>query len=302
MRRGLAIRSDGALDSQGHVPESKKKNEPSAKWLFLLSAWACYFKWLTSSPAQHIQVAPVIEHSAVTSPAQIKVTKADIKTAVRSAPLPEKPIQLPGDPTGPSALLKASESPTEHHQLMLGSTMALSGKCTSPDYGTRFFFIKSKHTMIELAGIFRRIGALHSMVALDPPDNENSFKDEMHFHRVAQGRCFDFLVAQTKRGPWLDKAFKGAMKFSAIRDPVQRAVSAFQHSKECGAKCAMCYKLLKDQLKWAKGCTEIHNAQYEFIRGVLEDPAAVIDSYDFVLIAERPWESLVVLRYLIVLK
>jgi hypothetical protein len=48
---------------------------------------------------------------------------------------------------------------------MIGATLALSGKCASPDYGARLFYIKTKHTGSRtLAGILRRIGVMHAMV------------------------------------------------------------------------------------------------------------------------------------------
>jgi hypothetical protein len=50
---------------------------------------------------------------------------------------------------------------------MIGATLALSGKCASPDYGTKLFYIKTKHTGSRtLAGILRRIGAMHAMVSV----------------------------------------------------------------------------------------------------------------------------------------
>jgi len=185
--------------------------------------------------------------------------------------------------------------------LVVGSTMALTGKCASPDYGTRLFYIKNKHTGSgKMAGILRRIGEMHSMEAVDPPKNGNGFKDQVDFHRVAQGRCVDLLVAHTKRAPWVDKAFKGALKFTSVRDPVQRAVSAYRHSLECGKHCAMCWKLLSEPLRWARQCGDVQDAQLLLARGNPEEDAEqVVEDYDLVLVTERYFESLVVLRHIL---
>jgi hypothetical protein len=107
----------------------------------------------------------------------------------------------------------------------IGATMALSGKCAAPDYGTRLFYIKNKHTRGgTLAGILRRVGALHSMAVADPPDGKATFASSADFHRVAQGRCVDMLVAHTARAPWLDKAFKGGLRITSVR-PLQAAAN-----------------------------------------------------------------------------
>ena len=109
-----------------------------------------------------------------------------------------------------------------------------------------------------LVDIVSLIAAWHLQVA-DPPKGGNSFKSDVDFHRVAQGRCVDMLVAHTKKAPWLDKAFKGALRFTSVRDPIQRATSGFLHSRACGRHCAMCFKLLDDQVGGTKTAVEEHS-------------------------------------------
>lgn len=133
----------------------------------------------------------------------------------------------------------------------------------------------------------------------DPAPPSTSFKADEDFHKVAQGRCVDLLVAHTKRAAWLDKAFKGAFKVTSVRDPVARATSSYLHSVRCGTQCAMCHKLLGDQVKWARQCKDVADAQFELVKGTANDPADAIDTYDLVVVTERFWESLVVLRHVL---
>ncbi len=97
----------------------------------------------------------------------------------------------------------------------------------------------------------------------------------------------------------MDKAFKGALKFSSVRHPLRRAISGFYHSKKCGKHCAMCWKNLDDPIKWARTCSDVHDAQYDFIRGSFESIEDIMDDYDLILVTERYWESLVVLRHIL---
>jgi len=137
------------------------------------------------------------------------------------------------------------------------------------------------------------------MVIADPAKGANSFKDESDFHKVAQGKCVDMLVAHTPRASWQDKAFKGSLKIASIRDPVLRAISAYEHSIKCGQHCSMCWKLINDKVRWARQCHDVADAQYNLMRGVYEDVEDIIDDYDFVLVTERYLESLIVLRHVL---
>jgi len=133
----------------------------------------------------------------------------------------------------------------------------------------------------------------------DPAPPSTSFKADEDFHKVAQGRCVDLLVAHTKRAPWLDKAFKGALKVTSVREPVTRATSSYLHGVDCGAKCAMCHKLLDDQVKWARRCKDVADAQFELVKGSASEPGDAVDNYDLVAVTDRFWESLVVLRHVL---
>ena len=204
----------------------------------------------------------------------------------------------------------------------------------------------------------------------DMADAPSSFRGESDFHRAAQGRCFDVLL--TRAGPrsaWMDKALSGrggkdrgkwggpgghgghdaessapCLKVASVREPTRRALSALRHSRECGKGCAMCWKLVKEPLRWARQCGEVHNSQAlqlqgdatsfgrVAVAGVGATLAAggrvqqrlpggsgggsaareaaeaalfvvpmeeVVEDYDLVVVAERYWESLVILRHVL---
>lgn len=78
-----------------------------------------------------------------------------------------------------------------------------------------------------------------------------------------------------------------------VRDPLHRALSALDHSVACGAHCSTCFKLVKDPVAWARRCAEVGDAQFELVRGRLDNPEAAVDDYDLVLVADRYFESLV---------
>jgi hypothetical protein len=84
-----------------------------------------------------------------------------------------------------------------------------------------------------------------------------------------------------------------------VRDPIQRAVSSYDHSIKCGKHCAMCWKMISDPLRWARQCSDVQNAQVELTKGTLEDVEQVVEDYDLVLVTERYFESLVVLRHIL---
>jgi hypothetical protein len=227
-----------------------KKEKKSKPWLFLLCAWACYMRyvsnnWVQDSQPTHNLDSPVdhsfIEVEEIPSPPQDVPKTALIveKSGLALSALGDDSVsssqnnpqgQSESKAEGPEVEAGAAErAPDQGEEMidddgkgdqalpMIGATLALSGKCASPDYGTRIFYIKTKHTGSgKLAGILRRIGYIHNMEVVDPPRGANSFRDETDFHRVAQGRCVDLLVAHTQRAPWLDKAFKGSLKFTSV--------------------------------------------------------------------------------------
>jgi hypothetical protein len=180
----------------------------------------------------------------------------------------------------------------------VGPTLVLAGKCRSPDYGIRFYYVRTKHTL-DISGILRRVGHLHEMVVADPPAGSTIFKTESDFHRVAQGRCIDFMAAYVARASWLDKAFRGGLRFAAVADPTTRAIVAFDHAKTCGTSCGMCRNNIQDAVKWAKMCSGVHDAQYELLRGSSEDITDVVANYDLLIVSDRCAESLVVLRHVL---
>lgn len=325
MRRGVNQPSPlPVLDGNVENEVEAKPKRGTKPWLFFLCAWACYMRYLSNLPipdegnlgnpnsspvdSSFIEVVETPDHESVQQGLNIEKigisieldqedkegsTTPQIDTSNSNSESKDgSSSSIVGDDTMDDG--KGSELP------MIGATLALSGKCSSPDYGTSIFYIKTKHTGSgKLAGILRRIGFLHNMVVVDPPKGGNSFKDESDFHRVAQGKCVDMLVAHTKRASWLDKAFKASLKFSSIRDPVLRAVSAYEHSVACGQHCSMCWKLLNDKIRWARQCSDVADAQYNLMKGAFIEPEDIIDDYDFVLVTERYFESLVVLRHIL---
>jgi hypothetical protein len=250
------------LQSAHTVANSSRRNR---SWIFLLSAWLCYLRWMsTTSTANHDKLSWIIPGRVASSPPAFKLSYRDSaiesrivkkvgkdssntpRTNIGSAEKSAEGVLQPESALEELSLVEESNLPLP----LIGSTLALSGKCASPDYGIRLFYIKTKHTgSSKMSGILRRIGMLHDMVVADPAKGRNSFKSDADFHQIAQGKCVDYLVAHVKRGAWLDKAFKGALKFTSIRDPMQRAISAYMHSKECGEHCAMCWKFLDDKVE-----------------------------------------------------
>lgn len=318
MRRptGTATPEQNSSNSVNSVNSSSKERK-SKPWLFLLCAWACYMyyiKYVWVDTSKHIRDTPVdvsfievepfipeetpktaliVEKPGLILSVEEREQEHDIKTIIDESKEEQQEEtskeQVDDDRKGNEGLP------------MIGATLALSGKCATPDYGTKIFYIKTKHTGSgKLAGILRRIGFIHNMEVADPPKGGNAFRDETDFHRVAQGRCVDMLVAHTKRAPWIDKAFKGSLKFTSVslrtpfnfektspplntyctyilfflfqclhqvRDPIIRAVSAYEHSLACGQHCSMCWKLIEDKVRWARQCADVADAQYNLMKG-----------------------------------
>jgi hypothetical protein len=175
------------------------KNNKNRWWLFLLSAWACYLRWAWKKAQSVIGV----ENAIVTD----RILPSSIRGSVGGLSLMESEIglgQSSVQPEVPHKLEKISDKISEDSSLIvfppseikreivipaIGSSMALAGRCQSPDYGSKFFYIKTKHTgSANLAGILRRVGAQHSMNVADPPHKVASFKSEIDFHQIAQGK------------------------------------------------------------------------------------------------------------------
>ena len=182
-----------------------KKRSTSARWLFIVSAWACYLRWVSTS---HGTLVPLAEPPIGRAPFHGSKGQGELSLQPNRSSVPigldlthfDDPKQRPYEPSRGAAGQDISDSSSSssissssrsrssssssssidgNHMgnevddqaaegaplAMIGATLALSGKCASPDYGARLFYIKTKHTGSRtLAGILRRIGVMHAMV------------------------------------------------------------------------------------------------------------------------------------------
>ena len=171
-------------------------------YLFLICAWACYSRWVFMSdplpassatdalppgahgvhgmfpgmapgvegPGSDLQGLGTLAGTATVRPGLEILAEGGTSgqgkgTAGVSSPASESHAALKELPDSlhPLSPTDDDESTTKGAP-MIGATLALSGKCASPDYGTRMYYIKTKHTGSgKLAGILRRIGSMHAM-------------------------------------------------------------------------------------------------------------------------------------------
>ncbi|KAG1681181.1 hypothetical protein FOA52_015624 [Chlamydomonas sp. UWO 241] len=189
----------------------------------------------------------------------------------------------------------------------------------------RVLYIKTYKTgSSTLAGILRTVAAARGMHVIDPGGDSQVNRADWQADLAAEpaGRCFDMVASHTQRAGWQDEALPGATRITIVRDPVQRALSGFYHSRRtpfcrvlcCSLRSTRCKGSLGDaactaagdalKLRWARECTSMHDAQLAFMvlsadEGGGTSPVQAVSHYDLVAVMERFDESLVVLRHVL---
>mmetsp|Transcript_20890 Transcript_20890/g.27159 ORF Transcript_20890/g.27159 Transcript_20890/m.27159 type:complete len:217 (+) Transcript_20890:62-712(+) len=168
----------GGLSSQNNEDNNEKEDKSGVKtkrgnkpWLFLLCAWACYMRYVstttvsnektTTSPVDMNSFINVIETPENPQSESIPSVVENVGLTIALSEEEEEIEKESKKKEEKTKSLQVGDN-SEEHQVgerdddiddgkggtnlpMIGATMALSGKCTSPDYGTKLFYIKTKH-------------------------------------------------------------------------------------------------------------------------------------------------------------